>query len=225
MAIRAPYVVVLYGSVARGTADGFSDRDVLVLSDGSNDRRFLAQTDRRLSVSTYRWSDFDTMHDYGSLFLQHLRSEGRILEGTNEGRDKYHRLLQSLPRYCRPVEDIRAFRRALDDVSSAIRHRDSTPEFELAALATVMRHSAILGCYLINQMDFGRYSAVRAFCHSRGLPEGMGEGFPFLYSFRMSLARSHPWPEGASYGVVGWWLRRARLLVREVEQCRNESAA
>jgi hypothetical protein len=217
MAIDQPTVAVLYGSYARGSADSISDQDILVISDeGVAADSFRDDASTKLSISTYNWQEFRCMADYGSIFLRHLRAEGRTVGGNEPGFEQYGQILRYLPRYAKARENVAAFRQALADVASAISHADSSPEFEAAALATLLRHSAILGCYLINEDDFGRYSAVTRFCSNRGLPPAIAAEFPVLYAYRMSLARSQPWPDGSSYDLVMAWTERTSRVIEEV---------
>jgi hypothetical protein len=211
------YVEVLYGSRARGDDDWASDRDLLILSDHAS----VASPPKPkqtpdLSVSTYTWSEFRAMGAYGSLFLRHLKDEGRVVRGCRTGIAEYRSIIDALPRYARIQHDIQGFRAALDDVESAITHEDTTPEFELAALGTVARHSAILGCYLTGMTKFGRYSPVTSFCARRGMIGALASDFPVLYAYRMSLARGTPRPPGATYQETACWLRSVQELVEEV---------
>jgi len=77
--------VVLFGSVARGDADLFSEKDVFVICDdlGNTERfRRLKQRCRECfgeGVSAYKRRDVREMVSAGSLFLWHLKLEGQIL--------------------------------------------------------------------------------------------------------------------------------------------------
>lgn len=73
--------LMLYGSVARGTADGGSDIDVLELVTGP------ARSYRRgnASVTQYEVTHLRSLAAQGSLFVLHLRSEGLVLQDPKEG--------------------------------------------------------------------------------------------------------------------------------------------
>src|ERR1700682_1248079 len=129
----SPSVVVLYGSHARGDSDCASDLDILVVGAANQTYRVVPQHSR---VTEYSWSELREMQSYGSLFLRHLQSEGRILEGNPEGVAEYGSLISDIPRYGRAASDLVAFHRTLDDCESAILIGDTSLEFELACIAT-----------------------------------------------------------------------------------------
>lgn len=74
--------VCIFGSTARDSADGLSDRDVLVIASDKSRRDDIVKYWRQLgwSVAEYTPSRILKMIQYGSLFIQHLRLEGMILE-------------------------------------------------------------------------------------------------------------------------------------------------
>jgi hypothetical protein len=90
--------LAIFGSVARGDADQFSDRDVLLA--GANEESILesALSKAGYSPSAYSWSQMEELSRDGSLFLQHLKQEGRVLF-DRDGR------LNSLLNQYRPLAD------------------------------------------------------------------------------------------------------------------------
>ena len=77
--------VCVFGSSARGSADKLSDRDVLIVSN-DKDRRdnVVAQWQQKgWSTAVYSPTRLASMIAAGSLFIQHLRLEGIILEDNN----------------------------------------------------------------------------------------------------------------------------------------------
>lgn len=77
--------ICIFGSMARGDSDDFSDRDVLVVSDSVEWREMYA-ADLRLkgwSVSEYFPKVLMDMSKDGSLFLQHVCQEGEIVFDKN----------------------------------------------------------------------------------------------------------------------------------------------
>ncbi len=76
--------ICIYGSVARKDQDDLSDKDVLILFDGSNGYNKMKRkwADGGWSVASYTPKRLKKMANAGSLFVQHLKQEGLILEDT-----------------------------------------------------------------------------------------------------------------------------------------------
>jgi hypothetical protein len=111
-----------------------------------------------------------------------------------------------------------AFENAISDSEDALRTGDTSVEFELASIATVIRHSAILGCYLLGRENFDRYDAVTYLCDQSGLPGAIKNEFPFLYRFRLAISRGQTLPARVSVGSAYDWCKRARMIVEEVKR-------
>lgn len=77
--------ICIYGSVARKDQDDLSDKDALILFDGSDRCKELKRkwTDEGWSVASYTPKRLKKMANAGSLFVQHLKQEGLILEDTS----------------------------------------------------------------------------------------------------------------------------------------------
>ena len=77
--------VCVFGSSARMTTDCLSDRDILVVAGEKQRRDDIIQywCKRGWSVAAYSPRRFVKMIETGSLFIQHLRKEGIILEDSN----------------------------------------------------------------------------------------------------------------------------------------------
>ena len=77
--------VCIFGSTARSSADGMSDRDVLVVSGDSHRRQHLMDHWRKAgwSVASYSPGRLLKMIGAGSLFVQHLKLEGILLRDRN----------------------------------------------------------------------------------------------------------------------------------------------
>ncbi len=87
-----------FGATARGTADCLSDRDVLIVaSDPHRSSELKARwAEQGCSVALYSPSRFNKMCDQGSLFVQHLKLEGKFL--FDSGRWLESRLRHSQPK-------------------------------------------------------------------------------------------------------------------------------
>ena len=87
-----------FGATARGTADDLSDKDVLVVASEPERVAELKAywTEQGWSVAAYLPSRFDKMCEQGSLFVQHLKLEGKLV--FDKGRWLESRLRQSQPK-------------------------------------------------------------------------------------------------------------------------------
>jgi hypothetical protein len=212
--MRSAPEVWLFGSAARGDEDGQSDVDVLVAGPAS--ARVLATLpypECRLSLVHYSWDELAYMAGYGSLFLHHVRLEGKPLS-PNTG-PQLHALLESLPRYHRARHELASFRRVLNDVEDSLMGEPSTA-YELSVIATALRHSCILGCYAIGRPTFGRRTAFQVFLKHCGLSDLVSEA-ERLYEFRLYEDERAPAPFNAALKDVQVWLDHARAVVDAVE--------
>ena len=78
--------IALFGSVARGDNDRFSDNDLLLVSD---DERTLREAKHKFdafgwSCTAYSWARLQRAANDGSLFVQHLKQESLILSDPSE---------------------------------------------------------------------------------------------------------------------------------------------
>ena len=87
--------LAVFGSAARGDNDAFSDRDLLIVSDNDTALKVLKAGYDSLgwSCAAYSWSRLQHAADEGSLFVQHLKQESRVL------RDPSNRLSDLLANY------------------------------------------------------------------------------------------------------------------------------
>ena len=78
--------LALFGSVARGDYDAYSDRDLLVVSDKSAALQALKASYDSLgwSSTAYSWPRLQHAADSGSLFVQHLKQESIIISDPTD---------------------------------------------------------------------------------------------------------------------------------------------
>jgi hypothetical protein len=214
----------IYGSVARGDVDDRSDIDVLVVGDADDWRHLLASNEtvaplvdkgRELSPMRFTWRELEAMASYGSLFLHHVKIEGRPL--VSQADDALADLLKTLPPYDRAAQEIRAFRTVLQDVRRSIVGGHS-PAFELAVIATALRHAFILGCYVTGEPDFGRTSPFRRLCPILDQPPLMASDLATLYQFRLYQHDRAPAPFHATTKDVRNWLEIADALIASIQE-------
>lgn len=213
----------LYGSVARGDAEALSDVDILLLGDGEVPNEVYRHfRGRRVSLSRYSWEELRQMAAYGSLFLHHLKSEGRPLcESPRAARD-LRDLLGRLPNYRRAGRDVCAFRQSLSDIAAEL-PEPKFVRFELANLAALIRRIGILGSYLLGRPRFDRIGPVEQVVDAWGLPVGLAREFPQLYVHRLVADGARNAAAGASVDMLALWTERAHLFLAGLEVQANEA--
>ena len=218
------YAIWLYGSHARGVADSHSDLDVLVAKDDFTSIDNINSSDlferRGATLSVYTWDEIMRMAEYGSLFLQHLKLEGIPIYETPSYRGYLRKILNQLADYTLAMRDLRGFNVVLDDVEESL-DNDGEEIYELSVLGTVIRHSTILGCWLLNRPSFGRLDPVSLFVRLRGIDCAVEREFPELYSFRL-FADGRIGKENLRNVSATRWLNRARHIVAKVGELTNE---
>jgi predicted nucleotidyltransferase len=195
----------LYGSRARGDSTSASDFDVLVIGTmpDSEVAKIFDKRAESLSISRYSWDEIEGMKAYGSLFLHHLRDEGRVIYETEIVQGKFAKLVKHLPAYRKAKTDLEGFRQTILDVRSSIANGGSAP-FELSVLATVMRHSAILACYFLGKPKFGREEPVQTALKDFGFDPIMYDWFRELYQFRLFMDGRADRAPSSSKTVIEW---------------------
>ena len=220
----AGYAIWLYGSHARGVPDCQSDLDILVAGDYPINfdeiQRHVPLALNDASVSHYAWNEIARMAEYGSLFLQHLKLEAIPLHETPSHRGNLRRVLDELGDYSLTQRDLRGFQAVLDDVAEALdsKHEET---YELAVLGTVIRHSTILGCWLLKKPSFGRLEPVSRFVRMSGIESLVEKEFPDLYRYRL-YTDGRAGRETLRRLSGSRWLKSARLVVAKVEELARE---
>ena len=218
------YAIWFYGSHARGVADRISDLDVLVIS---NSGIRMPELQRRVplsldnaAISRYTWTETERMAECGSLFLHHIRLEGVPLYESPDQTGSLARMLNGMGQYVFAARDIRGFQQVLDDVAESL--RSNTLElFEYAVLGTLIRHSSILGCWLLGTPEFGRYEAVTKFVRLRNLRPDIAQDFPELYQYRLYCEHRVKTPGVCTVSLTDW-LTRAHRLVHSLSELADE---
>jgi len=221
LAGNAMYSVWLYGSHARGDSDSLSDIDVFVAgAPHSGVVESLAFNGQNPSVSQYTWEEVEAMAAYGSLFLHHLRLEGKPLLEQSGGTFRMVQLLGRLPKYQLFRRDIRAFHSTLADVREAF-GMGSTPEFEMAVLGTVVRHSSVLGCYLLGRPCFARTGAMELAGRAVRFTSEEVKAFETLYFFRLHEDGRCGAPFEPSWDQVMEFCYRIEIFLQRLEEVAN----
>ncbi len=187
--------VVLFGSTARRDADQYSDKDFFVMCCNLDLENLLKMKQDVLvpaigqteGISCYRHADTLVMAQKGSLFLWHLKLQGKILFSKN---NVFENILSILQHYNNYEKDLSLYMGLLLDVDSSLEKHKFISEFDLSILFTIVRNICILLCYHEGTPKFGRsnaYLTVRSlFNKSLPLEDWV---FPTLGSYKLWYER------------------------------------
>lgn len=214
-------VGVLYGSAARGDSDELSDVDVLIIAEAE---AIIPKSvlPRGAQVSEYDWSEWQELARTGSIFLHHLRGESRVLWSVGQGAARYEASLLALPDYAHVERDFNAFEEAIESIGHEIEDEGASIEFEISALAMIVRHLSILICYLADEVNFSRVQSLRMAADITGAASSLRDDFDYIYEFRLfSLGRTDKRPAIPSHERVKLWIDESRNLIKAGRRLRD----
>ena len=157
--------VLLFGSVARGDANEWSDIDLMVTSSDPNLtpeqlQQVLSERDEKVSLVYYPTSGFRKLYDERALFIAHLKKEGVVLY------DRLDLLKTVLTRPFVPVVDVaegvKAHRARLAPYTDPRRFNNNFL-FCLSHLYSIGKGVIMLGLAKHGMLEFNREEAFRRF--------------------------------------------------------------
>jgi predicted nucleotidyltransferase len=211
--------IYLYGSTARGSTDEKSDCDIFVAINDCSDENYLLllksienwHPEYKFEFAFYQMSTIKQMCEKGSYFLWHIKSEGKELYHSDY---TFNELLKTLKPYNSTRNDFMEYSEILDDIAESLSIDETTIEYELAILATLVRNTCIGACYLMNILDFGRNTPILT------CMEYWKDKFPFtfeeysvLYEYRIYATRGARMYRQASLEYAKSWISKTRALL------------
>ena len=132
----------IFGSAARGDNDIFSDRDLLIVSDDETTLREMKSRYDSIgwSCTAYSWNRLQRAADQGSLFVQHLKQESKVLSDPSD------RLAHLLAQYSTKASYKRELSGAASLIGNLMQHLprcDAGPMWTLDVLSVGFRSLAV----------------------------------------------------------------------------------
>jgi predicted nucleotidyltransferase len=159
--------MVLFGSRSRGDPDMNSDTDLALFARADSADELVQLRSRIMQIepldlrnmSVYSLRTAEEMARHGSLFLWHLKLEGRVLFKRSNWIDE---LMSELHEYSplKAERDLRTFEYVLEDIRDSIKSTRTTLEFELATLYSVLRNLGMIVTALSGSPCFGRIEPI-----------------------------------------------------------------
>lgn len=150
--------IILFGSKARMDNDVYSDNDIcVVVSDKSLSNNIEILIASQLDVVPgdiviYSEKQFNKMLKYGSLFVWHLKLEGKVLFD----RGYFNNCISNLVEYNHHQEELSYHSSILDDIVSDFNNVNTVNELDLSMLFTICRNTCMILCHMNGYFTFGR---------------------------------------------------------------------
>lgn len=212
--------IYLYGSMARGDTSVDSDCDLLIAIDDCSEDVFNSIKDAtstwhpelKCEIALYQMSALKAMQEKGSLFLWHIKTEAQIIYAKG---DQLAKLLSELAEYKGGREALTEYCEIMKDIKSDESDDMDVLQYNLSVMATLIRNTCIICCYLIGDKQFGRVSPVRccsAYFHNK-FPITIEE-YEQLYLYRVSINRGGNMPYQSDLACYHsyWKIKTSSLL-------------
>jgi predicted nucleotidyltransferase len=159
--------IILYGSHARKEHDAASDFDICVFTRERTSEELKIEDiaevvhslqPANINLVTYPDSAVSAMLSHGSLFLWHLKLEGKVLYGEQYFTNK----LRKLARFKTHYDDIKYHNELFNDLKRSWNFLSIVNELDLSLLFTIVRNTCMVLAHKQGRPTFGRLSSYHA---------------------------------------------------------------
>lgn len=159
---KSVQAIILYGSCARGTNDENSDIDILVICEFESNKMtnkveetiFKALQGYNVDVSIYESKKFQRLLECGSLYLHHIRDEGKMIYQRSPQYSKEY-LFGKLRDFKGISEDLLLYERMMKKTAISLKENHAN-YFDINMLALLARNTMILMCYFMENPQYGK---------------------------------------------------------------------
>jgi predicted nucleotidyltransferase len=157
--------IILYGSYARKDHSIDSDCDICVFTrekttyriDQETIMKYIDFPAKNIEISQYSLKLLDTMLDYGSLFLWHLRDEGRIIYGKKFIEKKF----KCLKKFADHKSQLLYYQEIFNDLRKFLLYSKFPNELDLSILFTLTRNVCLMLSHKIGLVTFNKLDCFK----------------------------------------------------------------
>jgi len=190
--IKGLLSIVLFGSKARKDEDDFSDVDIFLLVDDVPQVRIteiinLIKTKlpfNNIGISLYTISTYRQLLLEGSMFLWHLKLEGRILYTKSD-----LNLYNGLEPFTNFKKNYLIYENLFISAKSSLQ-KNGLNEYDLSQLFFICRNICLLTCFKLSNPTFGRISVFDNLVGRIGSTPLSRDNYIYLSKWRLNYTRA-----------------------------------
>ncbi|ALC84718.1 hypothetical protein AM499_02000 [Bacillus sp. FJAT-22090] len=184
--------IVLFGSKARGEEDDFSDVDIFLLVEDIPQDRIEEIIDilkskllfDNIRISLYQISTYKQLLLEGSMFIWHLKLEGRIIYKKSN-----INLYNNLVPFTKFQYNLSLYKKLYINAKASLK-ANGMNEFDLSQLFFICRNVCLLTCFKLSYPTFGRISVYDKLLEIIGVLPLSRENYILLSRWRLSYTRA-----------------------------------
>jgi len=211
--------IVMFGSTARAEEDAYSDVDVCVITRETTNEseietiKSIINDDyclQDVEIVVYSADQFEAMNAYGSLFLWHLKLEGKVLFDRNY----FGQVMKRLSVYENHLCELDFHADLLKDVEFSMERLHIVNELDLSQLFTICRNTCMILSHFNQEFAFGRKSAFQSAKRIYNDLPLTEEEYSYLSKWKLRYERSlFDDLELPSIGDVEFLLKKSKELI------------
>ncbi|XQY92502.1 nucleotidyltransferase domain-containing protein [Metabacillus sp. HB246100] len=184
--------VVLFGSTARDDGDEFSDVDIFLLVEDITQDRINVIVDKLqnilpykdIGVSIYTNKIYNQMCLEGSMFIWHLKIEGKIIYSKKD-----LSLFNNLQPFKNFNKNFITYENLYKQVKNSL-NLNGVNNFDLSQLFFICRNICLLTCFRLGHPTFGRLSVFSKLVDILGDSPLDWENYIYLSKWRLNYTRA-----------------------------------